>query len=196
MSILLSILICTVTTRVEKYLPLLVQEVQRQIDEHPQYEMEILYIGDNKKRSVGRKRNDLLRVAQGEYVCFLDDDDRISPFFVSRIIPHLYMSMDIVCYRVECSIDGAVGKPVYYNKDYAKNTNYPDYYERMPNHLMIVKRKLALQTLFRDISRGEDKDYSIRLKPLLETQALIDEVLYYYIYNSSTTETQAPNKPE
>ena len=171
-------------------MPALVQEVQRQIDEHPQCQIEILYIGDNKKRSVGRKRNDLLKLAQGDYVCFLDDDDRISPAFISRVIPHLNPLTDIVCYRVECSIDGAAGKPVYYNKDYSKNTNYPDYYERMPNHLMVVRRELALQTLFRDISRGEDKDYSIRLKPLLHNQVLIDEVLYYYVYNSSTTETQ------
>ena len=196
MSTLLSILICTVTGRVEKHLPLLVQEVQRQVDEHPLFQIEILYIGDNKKRSVGRKRNDLLKLAQGEYVCFLDDDDKISSVFISKTIPHLHSSTDIVFYMVECSIDGGIGKPVYYNKDYVKNTNYADYYERMPNHLMLVKRELALQTPFRDISHGEDKDYSIRLKPLLQSQALIEEVLYYYIYNSSTTETQRSNKPE
>jgi glycosyltransferase involved in cell wall biosynthesis len=172
----------------------LLTEIQGQIEKYSYDNIEILYIGDNKKRSVGCKRNDLLRLAQGRYVCFLDDDDKISPNFVPKIVSHLDASIDIVCYMVECSIDGGPGRPVYYNKNYSKNTNYPDYYERMPNHLMVVKRELALQTLFRDISRGEDKDYSIRLKPLLHSQILIEEVLYYYIYNSLTTETQRSEK--
>jgi glycosyltransferase involved in cell wall biosynthesis len=191
MSILLSILICTVTGRVEKHLPLLVQQIQKQVDDQQQNNIEILYFGDNKKRSIGRKRNDLLKLAQGKYVCFLDDDDKISSVFISRLMPHLHVSTDIICYMVECSVDGGTGKPVYYNKNHTKNTNYPEYYERMPNHLMVVKRELALQTLFKDISFGEDKDYSIRLKPLLQSQILIEEVLYYYIYDKLTSEAES-----
>jgi hypothetical protein len=55
---------------------------------------------------------------------------------------------------------------------------------------MVVKRDLALRTKFANISRGEDKDYSIRLKPLLKHEAIIEEVLYHYEFNRMTTETQ------
>ena len=41
---------------------------------------------DNKKRSVGEKRQDLLNLAKGQYLVFIDDDDRISDDYISSII--------------------------------------------------------------------------------------------------------------
>ena len=81
----LSILICTVPSRVGNFLPAAVTELQRQIDSSGQGQVELIYLGDNKQRTVGRKRNDLLQLAQGEYVAFVDDDDRVAPNYISRI---------------------------------------------------------------------------------------------------------------
>tara|TARA_B110000208_G_scaffold176584_1_gene223083 strand:- start:731 stop:910 length:180 start_codon:yes stop_codon:yes gene_type:complete len=36
-------------------------------------DIEIISIFDNKKRSIGRKRDDALKMAQGKYVTFIDD---------------------------------------------------------------------------------------------------------------------------
>ena len=190
MGIKLSLLICTVPSRVHGLLPRLVTEVQRQLDAMAEHSIEMLYLGDNKMRSVGRKRNDLLEMAQGDYVCFLDDDDSIEPIYVSRIHAQLDGLADVICFMVDCAIDGGPALPVYYRKDFLKNSNLPGHYERLPNHLMVVKRELALRTKFADISRGEDKDYSMRLKPLLAHEVVIDEVLYHYEFNRVTTETQ------
>jgi glycosyltransferase involved in cell wall biosynthesis len=186
----LSILICTVPSRINSYLPVIINELNRQIEETGIKDIEIIYLGDNKKRSVGHKRNDLIRIAQGEYVCFIDDDDKVSPDFVKKIIPYLSCSADVICFKVECSLNGSLGKPVFYNKDFACDTNYTDRYERLPNHLMVVAKSIVLQVMFKDISFGEDNDYAIRLKPLLKNQILIDEVLYYYIFSQNVTEAQ------
>ena len=48
--------------------------------------MEIIGLFDNKKRSVGEKRQDLLNLAKGQYLVFIDDDDRISDDYISSII--------------------------------------------------------------------------------------------------------------
>ena len=82
----LSILICTTETRVTNFLPVIVQELALQSKDLP---VEVLYLGDNKKRSVGQKRNDLIDLAQGEYFTFVDDDDRIAPTYVKDILNRL-----------------------------------------------------------------------------------------------------------
>jgi hypothetical protein len=63
-------------------------------------------------------------------------------------------------------------------------------YHRLPNHIMAVKRELALQVKFKDILKGEDADYSKRLLPILQTNYEIGKVLYHYDYSDTTTETQ------
>ena len=69
--LLLSILICTIKSR-EAYLKELIEELDYQIQFK---EVQVLWLGDNKSMSVGAKRNKLLSIADGEWVCFIDDDD-------------------------------------------------------------------------------------------------------------------------
>ena len=48
-------------------------------------DVELLYLLDNRRRSVGSKRNALLDAARGEYVAFIDDDDEVAPDYVQKI---------------------------------------------------------------------------------------------------------------
>jgi len=48
-------------------------------------DVELLVLMDNKRRSVGAKRNALLEMAQGEYVSFIDDDDEVATDYVQKI---------------------------------------------------------------------------------------------------------------
>ena len=59
-----------------------------------------------------------------------------------------------------------------------------------PNHLSPVKKEIAIKVGFRDLRRGEDGIYSAGILPYLQNEAFIDEELYYYDFNSSTSETQ------
>jgi glycosyltransferase involved in cell wall biosynthesis len=150
--------------------------------------VEMLYLGDNKKRSIGRKRNDLLALAQGEYVVFVDDDDILSPNFVQSIYEALDGS-DCIIYNVACSINKGVYKMVYYDKGYRKDRNFINHYERLPNHLMVVKREIARSVGFKDLSFGEDALYAKELKNKLHTQRKIKEILYYYNFCDNTSES-------
>ena len=191
----LSILICTVPSRVGNFLPAAVTELQRQIDSSGQGQVELIYLGDNKQRTVGRKRNDLLQLAQGEYVAFVDDDDRVAPNYISRILPQLD-GTDVICFKVALTWNGQQMNLTHFDKDYLRNADYRDRYERLPNHVMVVRRVLALRTMYEDVSLHEDNEYSVRLKPLLKTQKKIDDVLYLYTFNVNTTETQQHLNPK
>jgi len=56
-----------------------IDEVRRIL--HP---IEVQYIKDKPKRSIGKKRNDLVRECKTKIFCFLDDDDVYFPTYISH----------------------------------------------------------------------------------------------------------------
>lgn len=182
----LSILICTVPSRVETYLPKMINALDKQATR----DVEILYLGDNKQRTVGEKRNNLLNLAKGDYVVFVDDDDEVTEDYVKMILRGADSGADVINFKVKCSVNGGEYRDVIYDARFRKNENLKDRYHRLPNHIMAIKRDLAVRAGFPQKNMGEDDDFSRRLRPLIKTQATIDKVLYYYIFSHQTSETQ------
>ena len=69
----LSILIPSIPSRFRRF-----QKLFEKINAQATNEVEILGLFDNKKRSIGHKRDALVQMSKGEYVCFCDDDDDVS----------------------------------------------------------------------------------------------------------------------
>jgi len=182
----LSILVCSTQNRYNTFLPKILKDLFLQSTD----EVEVLTLIDDKKRMLGTKRNNLVDIAQGEYVVFVDDDDRISSDYVSELLKGIESGADIINFIVSVSLNGGKSKNCYYDAEYKNDYNEVNSYHRLPNHIMCVKRKLAKRVRYKDILRGEDSDYSKRLLPILKTQYQIDKVLYFYDYNQDTTETQ------
>ena len=181
----LSILIPSITSR-EKLLTTLIDYLEEQKDGHP---VEILALVDNKEMKVGAKRNELLKMASGQYVTFIDDDDTIAPDYVSSLLKGIESNPDVVCFDVIRYANGVYDRPVQYSILCERDYQDRHYYYRLPNHLMCVKREYALATKFPEINFGEDSDYAKRLKPLLKTEVQIGKVLYNYLYDSRTSKT-------
>lgn len=190
----LSILICTVPSRVSTFLPKMIKELDGQVvaanGKQKNKVVEYLYLGDNKARSVGEKRNDLLRLAKGDYVTFVDDDDDVTDDYVAQLLNGIRSGADVINFKVNCSVNGSPYKRVDYDATFKRDTDHADHYKRIPNHLMCTKRVLALQAGFPEISMSEDAQYAKRLKPLLKNQAFIDKVLYLYNFSNKISETQ------
>ena len=177
------------STRVSTFLPELIVDLHNQAV-NVASDIEILWLGDNKKRSVGRKRNDLVNIAQGEYVVFVDDDDTIAQTYVEDIYDSLDGS-DVIVFDVMYSLNSTkMKKRVIYDYRFSADRNANSAYYRMPNHIMCWKRELMLQAPFMDISLGEDADFAKRINKLATSQRRIDKILYWYDFNQYTTETQ------
>ena len=73
-NIKLSILILSIPSRI-KQLETLLEKLENQFDDD---RVEILVMLDNKSFHIYEKRNELLDMARGEYLCFLDDDDNVA----------------------------------------------------------------------------------------------------------------------
>lgn len=190
MDIKLSILVCSTQNRYKSFLPKILEELFAQAVGLPQ--VEVLALVDNKTRTLGDKRTDLVQLAQGEYVVFVDDDDRVHEQYISHLLSSTYFNPDIITFQAAVSMNGGEPKTCIYSKDIEADFNTPECYYRLPNHICCVRRDLALQVPFLPVLYGEDSDYSRRLKPLLKSEVYIDKVLYYYDYNVKTTETQSP----
>lgn len=182
----LSILICHLPERAEFY-----QRLRDQLD--PQikpYQFNIEVITDSSpkgKKSIGKKRNELMSLATGEYVAFIDDDDRIGPNYINH-------AMEGISYGVDCcGLTGVITEDGENPKKFVHSNRYDSWFEkdgvyyRNNNHLNTVRASIAKQMRFPDNSMGEDHDYSKQLlaSGLLKTEYWNEnEIIYMYDYRS------------
>jgi GT2 family glycosyltransferase len=190
----LSILICSVNTRYDNFLLQIEKQLFTQLEAltpEEQERVEIIVLTDNKKMMLGHKRNKMVELAQGKYIAFVDDDDRISDDYIKELLDATATDADSIVFQAEVSLNGEVAKICYYSKDVKRDYNLPSSYHRIPNHICCIKREVSLKSSFPNILYGEDAGYGKVLLPHLKTEHDIKKVLYYYDYNAETTETQA-----
>jgi glycosyltransferase involved in cell wall biosynthesis len=194
----LSILVCALDSR-RGFSQTLLPEIYRQIfnlADHNRVELHVLL--DQKRFMVGTKRNMLLDRARGRFSCFIDDDDRIAPDYVSSILKAIdaVPRADCVVFDGQFSVNGIELLHFDYDLKYRGYRNTPTLYERTPNHLCPVRTDLARRVRFMEQNRNEDTIYAQRLRPILRTQAVCTasggskKTLYYYDFSTTGTETQ------
>jgi len=189
----LSILIPTVPSRLELFYPRIIKELLHQIGDSSDIELVALF--DNKKRTIGEKRQNLIDIANGEYLTFIDDDDRISPDYISCIMNALYSNLntDCVVYDTICCVNnGNLKKLCKYGIEF----EYGDIlggleWRGKPAHTMIYKSSIAKKHAFINVNNGEDVDWVKRACKDIIIQTRIDKILYYYDANYATTSEAA-----
>lgn len=148
-----------------------------------------LLSNDSTAISIGEKRNKLLNDAEGEYVCFIDDDDSISRNYISLLLHGIDNGVDCCSlkgmYYVDGVFDGIFEHSLMY-KEWKTNNSIqsatPIKYERYPNHLNCIKSSIAKQFRFPETNFGEDHNWSkqIHESGLIKTEHYISDILYYY----------------
>lgn len=185
----LSILICTTVDRRPMFEQLKGYFEKQIADLSLEDQVELLYIEDNKEMSVGSKRQKLLEMATGDWIVFFDSDDMPSDKYVYLVYEAIRNNPDIDCIGINIRMTTNGNRP----QKCCHRLLYPEWmnnfdgwdYVRNITHFNPVKRALALQTGFKDMRFGEDKDYSDRLLPLLKKEFYIREPLFHYRYSSS-----------
>lgn len=189
----LSILIPSVSERRKTFLPKSLEMLYGQLESLPledQKQVEIIYLIDNKTMMLGDKRNLMVDMAKGEYISFVDCDDRISDDYISSLLEGIKSGADSIVFLAEVSLNGQTPKICRYSKDYTNDYNTETEYHRLPNHIPCIKRRVSKKVSFPSLKRAEDSGYAKLLKPHLKSEYKIDKVLYYYDYNDMTTVAQ------
>lgn len=175
--------------RLTTFFPEIIKNLEGQVGDRE--DVEIIGLYDNKRMSVGEKRNALLSIARGEYITFVDDDDEIAPTYIEDIMNSLNSNPDTDClvYDVICTINNSQKQYCRYGIEYEYVTKGDDWYGK-PAHTHVWKREIALQGHFPERNFSEDVDWVKQVWPLVNRQIRINKVLYYYNFNSSTSETR------
>jgi glycosyltransferase involved in cell wall biosynthesis len=191
-SIKLSILVPTVPSRIELFYPKLIKNLVNQIKNYK--DIELISFFDNKKRTIGKKRSEMLNLAQGEYVVFIDDDDRIADDYISSIMEALYTNpnTDCVVFDTICCVNGGNKKLCKYGIEfeYGDILNGTEWRGK-PSHTMVYKSSIAKKHIFKDLQNGEDYDWVKRAHLDISIQTRINKVLYYYDAEYNTTSETA-----
>lgn len=158
----------------------MLSELQRQCEGE---DVEVITDVDDGQMVIGQKRQKMLEQASGDYVVFIDDDDRISRKYVSKIMKALQSDPDVVTYKLHYISDEDEERiiPVDFSLRFSNDSNNFIPFERLPNHLCPVKRELALKAGFKPLRYAEDAVFARKLKPFLKTEVHINDVLYTYL---------------
>ena len=188
----LSILIASVSSRIASKMPRVFLDLERQATGK---DVEVLVLLDDRKRSIGHKRNALVSIAQGEFVAFVDDDDRVAKDYVDSILERIGdgTSADVIVFDVWVSgyyeRYGLSDRLCSYDLAHEHQT-LANLYHRKPNHLMAWRTALVRQEPFADSSAGEDTDWAHRMCARFMTQLRQDritKVLYSYDFDANDT---------
>ena len=147
---------------------------------------------DNGKRSISSKRNNLLHLAKGEYLCFIDDDDSVSEDFVESVTTAIKINPNVDCitYDQSCIVDDrqftvsfGLGHPIT-SEDYMLSQKEKNFFVGLLI-TCVLNRKLRKRHLFSNSkdNRGksvEDIDWLLRLYPYLNNEYKIPKNLTSY----------------
>lgn len=187
--IILSILTPAVPRRMLQ-LAELCEDLEAQIGSLP---VEHLVMMDNKRRTVGAKRDALLRAAKGRYVAFVDDDDLVEPCYIAKLLEASQSNPDVITFRQRVEYNRALGEVEFK----LGNPNEPfepgKITRRNAWHVCAWKHSWAMLSHFPNSNYGEDWEYAARLcsiDGLIEVH--IPEILHNYIYDARTSEAPPP----
>ena len=179
----LSILIPTLFERGD-WLGELLNQIYSQAATHDLTDrIEVLTLGDNRTRTVGTKRNDLMNLARSDYLTFIDDDDKIDDAYLKSIfaIIDTVPTFDVLTYMMHTTLhDGRVIFSKYSVQYEVHGLEGADWWRGKPTHTCIWRADVARKEQFPEINYGEDADWACRVAEHVEEEYHLDEVLYYY----------------
>ena len=150
--------------------------------------VETIIYKDDKKISIGEKRERLYSLANGTYSFMIDDDDSIAPNAIELILNAIKNNPEIPCitFREKCMMNG-IYKSSNHSIRYSQWMDNQDGFDyvRSPFYKDVIRTDIARSVPFPHIRYNEDEQWSKALKPFLTDEIHINEELYHYIYNET-----------
>jgi len=163
-------------------------------------DIEVLMFTDNKKRSIGKKREDLVGLARGKYLAFVDDDDNVSDKYFESIMQVIDRGgdNDLIIINTTASIEGKefkVNVGLNFPNEQVKGDGKGGFKDirRKPFHVCVWKSDLAKTEGFPDKNYSEDWEWCEKLLPKVKYHVKIDEYLHKYHYSKEISQATIEN---
>lgn len=137
---------------------------------------------DNRETSIGTKREGLIQSSEGKYSAFIDDDDDITDAYIEDLHETIKGSYPVMRLR------GTIGPYTFtHSLEYSLTSPMAvgNVFVRPPNHLNPILTDVAKLVHYRDATRGEDLDWTIRMAKtgFLQKEYRSEDTRIHYIYN-------------
>jgi hypothetical protein len=191
----LEILILTIPAR-KLFLSQLLSILEPQISALPLRKFDNVDVrieGEHTDIPVGDRRELVRRKAAGEYIVWIDDDDLISPSYISSILP-LLDGVDQVGFRLQGYHNGKIMKPTYHT---IKNGDWYDDlsgFYRDISHVCPMRRELALESPMSG-GEGEDWRWANAMRGKVKTENYIPQCMYYYLWRDPKKDSADAEDP-
>lgn len=191
----LSILIPTISERAEMFTRLY-NKLHRQLEymstfHHSLGDIEIVVNSDKRYLdggpSIGKKREELVKRAQGKYLCFLDDDEDIAPDYLETLVRLCIQDRDICVFRNISKFENywmVVDMSLTYKNEDAR----PGCILRQPWHICPVISVFAKLYSFDDSNYGEDWSWMEKVLSHCQTEAVSPNIIHQYNHSSKHSE--------
>lgn len=153
----------------------------------------------NRGRNIGDIYRDLVAEARGEYMCFVDDDDRVAPHYLPTLLGAVQSGPDYVGFRVE--VNDFSPNPInrrwrrYEAEHSLRNRGWSQQgnkFFRDVTHLNPIRTDIARRVPFPD-GRSLDHDWAKAVRPLVKSEVFVDDVLYFYDYDATKSVRPEPD---
>jgi len=189
----LSILIPSVPTRFHQTTALY-RKIMNMIGD---MDIEVLMFMDNKKRTIGEKRESLKNISQGKYFLFVDDDDDLVS--IKPVYEAAMQDVDVITYKQRCrNQDGSnyiitfgLGNEIEHNTE---NGRYKDS-KRPPFHVCAWNEKFKSYQ-YPAVNYAEDWGWLKQVIPLAKTEIHIPEIVHSYNFDINVSEASTESNPE
>lgn len=182
----------------------LYNEIQRQIAYmdtfHPTLGVIQVLVDDSKKfldggLSIGKKREALLKRADGKYICYLDSDESVSPNYVETIVRLCQEDKDVCTFRSIAKLDNywaVIDMRLDHPEDEQASPNF--IVHRRPWHINAIRSEIAKQYFFPDTNYSEDSDWMTNVRYDLRSEAHTDAIIHQYNHSLKTSEADKITK--
>lgn len=202
---ILSILIPSIPERREQLTRLLDKLYTQQSAlnrNHPTLGSVEILIDDSKRfleggLSIGAKRELLKQRSSGKYLCFLDDDDGITPNYLETLVRLCNEDQSIVTFRTLIKDDN-YWAVIDMSLDTKTNTEVTPHgtTNRTPWHICPVKAEIAKRHTFSaTLNHNEDWDWMSRVLKDVASQSHTDMILTQYNHSEAKSEADAIERP-
>lgn len=143
--------------------------------------------------SVGKKREALVKRAEGKYLCFLDSDESISPDYLETLLRLCIKDQDVCTFRAMVKMSNFWAlvdmRFVYKVNDQIS----PDYtVRRSAWHICPVKSVYAKMFPFNDKNNAEDYEWMEKVLSCCVSEAHTDRIIFQYNHGEHSEVDKIP----
>jgi hypothetical protein len=148
---------------------------------------EILSLVDNKRRSIGQKRNDLMDLAEGEYWVMSDEDDQLTETYFRFITEAINTKADVITYLQSARINNDKATVKFGLKNINQELVNGETIQRPAWHCCTWRKEAIKEARFAPTNWGEDDLFQRVANELAKTEYHIPEICHVYEHDSHKT---------